>query len=240
MKILSKDINEVGYYLDKDDYIRNIKILNENYIVYKKTSCLDEYESEYWKFIERWIIETKAKKNISDLLSRIESLSDGIDTLSDYYNLCHIIKTLSNYDFNNKTFINFIRHFPALNHYIDNSNYKISAEQSSIRFHIWKNDVNLVMNFKDNYLIDFFSYDYDQDCINDKLIYSLKGEFSSSSNLKKSHKISRLLSIILENQKDNMKKYVFPTHFDFSNQIKSDQINDHKLNIINSPFFTSK
>ena len=36
MKILSKDINEVGYYLDKDDYIRNIKILNENYIVYKK------------------------------------------------------------------------------------------------------------------------------------------------------------------------------------------------------------
>jgi hypothetical protein len=236
MKILSKDINAVGYYLDKDDYIRNIKILNENYIVYKKTSCLDEYESEYWKFIERWIIETKAKKNISDLLSRIESLSDGIDTLSDYYNLCHIIKTLSNYDFNNKTFINFIRHFPALNHYIDNSNYKISAEQSSIRFHIWKNDVNLVMNFKDNYLIDFFSYDNDQDCINDKLIYSLKGELSSSSNLKKSHKISRLLSIILENHKDKSRNYAVHHHQSLNDSIKLDPVNERKLKINKSLF----
>lgn len=236
MKILSKDINTVGHYLESDEYIKNIKILNENYIVYRNSSCLDEYKSEYWKFIEKWIIETKAKKNISDLLSQIECLSDGIDTLSDYYNLCQIINTLSNYEFNNKTFINFIRHFPALNHYIENSNYKISAELNSIRFHIWKNDVNLVMHFNDNYLIDFFSYDNDQDCIGDKLIYSLKGELSSSSNLKKSHKISRLLSIILENPKDKSLHYVVYPNQKFDNSIKSDHINEKILKINKSSF----
>ena len=242
MKIVSKAIYTLEYALNKDDYIKNKSLdrPKETYIVYKNHTCLDEYESAYWKFIEQWIIETKAKENILDLSRRINTLSPGISTISDYYNLCEIIENLTQYNFTNKTFVNFIRHFPALNHYIDKKNYKISAELNSIRFHIWKNDVNLVIHFNDNYLIDFFSYDNDQDCINDKLIYSLKGEFSSSSNLKKAHKISRLLSIILENQKDNMKKYVFPTHFDFSNQIKSDQINDHKLNIINSPFFTSK
>lgn len=240
MKILSKDIYSRDNYWEKDDYIKNKKTnfpkKTYTYIVYKNHTCLDEYEREYWKFIERWIIETRAKESAFDLSRKINALSSGISTISDYYNLCEILTTLIQYEFNNKAFINFIRHFPALNHYIDKNNYKVSAEPHSIRFHIWKDDINLVMHFNDNYLIDFFSYDNDQECVNDKLIYSMKGEFSSSSNLKKSHKISRLLSIILDHQKDNIKEYVFTISSKLNSQIKSDHINDDKLNIIHYPF----
>jgi hypothetical protein len=77
MKILSKDIYTLEYALNKDDYIKNKSLdrPKETYIVYKNHTCLDEYESAYWKFIEQWIIETKAKENILDLSRRINTLS---------------------------------------------------------------------------------------------------------------------------------------------------------------------
>lgn len=177
------------------------------YIINKKRTCVDEYNSEYWRFIENWIIQTKAKENLFNLLDKLESL-EGISTMSDYYNLCEIIKNLKEYEINKKSFINFIRHFPALNLYIHHKNYNISAENTSIRFHMWKDDINLVLHFKDDYLIDFFSYDNDESCLKDKLVYSMKGEFSSSSNLKKSHKISRLLAVMLGDSIEEDIKYI--------------------------------
>ncbi|QNX72851.1 hypothetical protein [Acinetobacter seifertii] len=193
--------NESDEDLHVNRFIKNDDALNVreklSFFSTSHSTVYNEYHKLYWQFIEKWIVDTKAKKNIDDLRVKLNELDDNIHVLSDYYNLCNVIDVLNNYQFSNKAFINFIRHFPALNCYVDHNNYKITAKMNSIRFHIWRDDINLIMDFNDDYLVNFYSYDNDVEDVNSKLVYSLKGNFSSSSNLKKSYKIERLLSILL-------------------------------------------
>lgn len=183
----------------------------------------------YWETIERCIVQSRANINLQSLYSEIFGRKEGISSLSDYCNLFDVLENLKLYDFSNKAFINFIRHFPILDEYINHKNYHVSAEFDSIRFHIWKNNINLVINFNSNYLIDFFSYDND-DAVNDKLIYSMKGTFSSSSNIKKSYKIERLLSVLGETKQENMVKEIsYNIYYENSNKgIKESRARSHK------------
>lgn len=200
------------------DFVKNSdfssKTHDYTYFTFAKPSVYDEYHSHYWQFLEKWIIETQAKKNINDLLNRLEDLNEDLQYLSDYYYLCEILNQLKGYDFSNKTFINFIRHFPALNCYLHHQNYKVFVESDSIVFHIWVDEINLILNFNNDYLINFYSYDDDKESINDKLVYSLKGNFSSSSNLRKSHKIERLLSVLMKGNNSHVDlEHKFEHHF---------------------------
>ncbi|HAV4458078.1 TPA: hypothetical protein R7Q74_002656 [Acinetobacter baumannii] len=204
----------------KSDQVEDSSFENTMYIVSDDSigvkyddSYSDEYDvyfyqtkrikQAYWEKIERCIIQSRARVDLHILYHEIFEKNKGVSGLSDYCNLFEVLEALKLYNFSNKAFINFIRHFPILDEYIDHRNYNISAEEDSIRFHIWKNNINLVINFNNNYLIDFFSYDNDPDTVNDKLIYSMKGTFSSSSNLKKSYKIERLLSVLGDVRQDH-------------------------------------
>lgn len=182
-----------------------------DYLVSKK-----QMHKPYWGVIESCIISSKANFNLENLYQVIFDKHEGISCLTDYCNLYEVLEELKKYEFSNKTFINFVRHFPILDDYIESKNYHISAETNSIRFHIWKNNINLVINFNSNYLIDFFSYDNDERAVNDKLIYSMKGTFSSSSDLRKSYKIERLLSILGE-ANDSRYIWEFSAYSSFKN-----------------------
>lgn len=174
----------------------------------------------YWDTIEYCIVQSRANLNLKLLSHEIFEKNEGIAALEDYCNLFEVLEDLKSYDISNRTFINFVRHFPFLDDYIDHKNYHVSAELNSIRFHIWKNNINLVINFNSNYLIDFFSYDNDKSVENDKLIYSMKGTFSSSSNLRKSYKIERLLSILGDDNKSYTGTFILYTDDSEKSNIK--------------------
>lgn len=193
--------NEV-YFVDDSDFesvdnkLTTVDTVSEAYLFYNAYSCNKSYEKNYWKRIENYIVRSRARINIEELYAEVFNGNEGIATLDDYCNLYEILVSLKGYDFSSNTLINFIRHFPVLDDYICYKNYDVSADSDSIRFHLWKNNINLIINFNSNYLVDFYSYDNDSDTANDKLIYSMKGTFSSSSDLNKSYKVERLLAIL--------------------------------------------
>lgn len=188
---------------DKNDIFFNDKNKNNDVFsadmtfltVDKKILQQKNYDKAYWNIIEKSIWEKKGKINTEDLLELIFGRNDGVSNLEDLFNLYNILEDLKQYKVSDKAFVNFIRHFCVLEEYLEHNNYRITGEINFIRFHLWKNNIHLVIYFKKDFLIDFFSYDEDKNN-KDKLIYSMKGSFSSSSDLKKSYKIERLLSIL--------------------------------------------
>lgn len=147
-------------------------------------------KNDYWIIIKSWIFETKAKEDHKDFLQRYKN-----DPKFNNSKLMNIINKLNNEQIDKKSFINFVRHFPVLEDYIDDKNYNISSIDGVLRLHLWHHGLNLVLHFKSDFLIDFYSYDKNSEDYKDHLVYSMKGSFSSSSSLDKSYKIEILLSI---------------------------------------------
>lgn len=155
---------------------------------------------EYWSIIERWIIETKAKKDYRDFYEQ-----NFKNPKIQKSKIPSVLQKFNNEEVDNKSFINFIRHFPVLDSYLEDKNYNISTINNIIRLHIWHFKTNLILHFRNDFLIDFYSYDQDPDDHKDHLVYSMKGCFSSSSSLNKSYKIERLLSIFDKKIQDRNK-----------------------------------
>lgn len=154
-----------------------------NYVTYK----MNEKDFE---IISCWIKEGNDDKNIRNFLN------DNREFLECHSkNLLKLLSLIENEDVDNKSFINLIRHFPYINVYIHSNNYNITIIKNIIRLQIWHDNIHLVLNFRNDFLIDFYSYDKVSDNENDSLVYSMKGCFSSSSSLDKSYKIERLLSL---------------------------------------------
>lgn len=146
--------------------------------------------NSYWLVIETWIKETKAKENYNNFIEKYCN-----DPRIRGSKIPNILSQLRGEVINSKSFVNFIRHFPVLDQYISARNYHISVLNNSIRLHIWHRKTNLVLQFNSDFLIDFYSYDKDDKDYRDHLVYSMKGSFSSSSSLRKSYKIERLLAL---------------------------------------------
>ncbi len=175
------------------------KIHSFNYSCYYFYS--ENTKHEYWSIIENWIIETKAKKDYKDFFEKNFNNPKILKS-----KIPSVLQKLNNEEVDKKSFINFIRHFPILDNYIEDRNYNISVINNIIRLHIWHYKINLILHFRNDFLIDFYSYDQDPDDHKDNLVYSMKGCFSSSSSLNKSYKIERLLSIFDKKIQDR-KKY---------------------------------
>lgn len=190
-----------------------------------------------WKKIEAWIIKNKAQKNIEDLCHYLAQFEDDfkIDkTLK-------LLSDLSRLSFSNKSFINFIRYYPVLGDYLVDNHFSFSTINNLLRLHIWSNSINLILHFREDYILDFYSYDNDEKMPKERLIYNLSGTFSSSSTFRKSYKIERLLSMLdkemdkFEDEKNNrnvrvigykshrIEKYVDPI-FKSINKIEKDKI----------------
>ncbi|MHA3104145.1 hypothetical protein [Acinetobacter sp. ANC 3791] len=160
----------------------------------KDFSYVSEYndDNKLWVAIESWIINTKACENISSLISYLNNIED----LSlEIYCLIEFLNEISNLSFSNKSFINFIRYYPVIRNYLFEGYYTIMALDNLIRLEISIENINLVLHFNENFLADFYSSDNEEKTPRERLIYSMNGSFSSSSTLRKSYKIERLLSM---------------------------------------------
>lgn len=193
------------------------KIHSFNYSCYYFYS--ENTQHEYWSIIESWIIETKAKKDYRDFFEKNFNNPKILKS-----KIPSVLQKLNNEEVDKKSFINFIRHFPILDNYIEDRNYNISIINNIIRLHIWHHNINLVLHFRNDFLIDFYSYDQDPDDHKDHLVYSMKGCFSSSSSLNKSYKIERLLSIFDKKIQDR-KKYDLKSFEKFVDVEKQNKIN---------------
>jgi hypothetical protein len=189
-------------------------------------SCKEIYHNNlnqsYWFLIEEWIKETKAKKDYNDFVEKYFNKPEIRQS-----SIVSVLSQLRGSQFNNKSFINFIRHFPALDPYILNKNYHISVLNDFIRLHLWHKNLNLVLHFKSDFLVDFYSYDKDDESHKDHLVYSMKGSFSSSSSLKRSYKIERLLALF-DREKENENKSMWVVWGNFNARSEVDSIEDRK------------
>jgi len=195
-----RDSDELDKYSNiKKKLIRKSQALSNDSYDYSfyfciEKSCKNFYENNsnqsYWLIIESWIKETKAKKDYKNFVQCYFN-----DPKIRRSKIPTLLANLNGQEVDNKSFVNFIRHFPVLDQYILDQNFHISVLNNFIRLHIWHKKTNLVLHFKSDFLIDFYSYDKDENDHNDHLVYSMKGSFSSSSSLRKSYKIERLLAL---------------------------------------------
>lgn len=153
-----------------------------------QTNSFESAEKELWNVIENWV---KSENNKRDIRALNDLLLVTNEKLSGY-----IIKELISQENNFKiaSFINLVRYYPILIKYISKDNYNVSILDEIIRLRIFRKNVNLILHFRSDFLIDFYSYDNDVDK-DEKLVYTMKGTFSSSSKIRKSYKIERLLSL---------------------------------------------
>ena len=146
-----------------------------------------------WKEIEKWIVGTHGRGGYQSILEKLKSLS--FDSNVDGVKILKLLEKLDEYDFSNKSFINFLRYIPVLKDYIFFDNFHVSSIDNVIRLHLWSGDINLILHFREDFIIDYYSYDNDRTLEKETLVYTMRGTFSSSSNLKKSYKIERLLAL---------------------------------------------
>lgn len=138
----------------------------------------------------QWLLE---KKNDSDFICFLKSKNESNNKLD------FLVSFFNRYEFSNvseRSFMNFLRHLPYLVRYFLACDYDVFPFSDMIKLKFNGQDVVLVLTFKNDFTMDFFSYDNDVDAEKDKLVYSVKGTFSSSSKLKKSYKIKRLMSLL--------------------------------------------
>ena len=171
---------------------------NPSYTFEKRSYFHHSYSGGFWAKIEHHIFENNGEISAKSLLYSVTGQDSGeFDCiLSDYFNLSQVLNKLQITKPESNSLINFIRHFPILDDYLNQDNYELSVDDNYIRLNLWKNDINLVIYFQSDYLISFYSYDKGENCEKDSLIYSMKGTFSSSSDIKKSYKIERLLAVL--------------------------------------------
>lgn len=190
--------------------INTLNIAEEKYLLFPKaqeqrtqkhqsyfTSYQDIYEHKLcinspWSEIENWIVSSLGNEDISFLLSILEQSKD---ISKEHRKAFSILNELINYNFLNNSFINFVRYLPIIVEYITSDNYNIASVNNIIRLHLWNDSIHLVLNFREDFIIDYFSYDNEEASFKEKLTYSMKGTFSSSSTLRKSYKLERLMSI---------------------------------------------
>ncbi|WP_336931181.1 hypothetical protein [Acinetobacter tandoii] len=190
-KLLTKieNKNAISKQYDLQSYSCGINIYS-----YKNVYIYPEVKGDsIWKEIERWITSAQVKfgyQSIKRQLDLLES-SFGCDELK----ILNLLNKLDECNFSNKSFINFLRYIPVLKDYIFYDNFYISSLDNVIMLHLWNGEINLVLHFREDFIIDYYSYDNDRTLENESLVYTMKGTFSSSSNLKKSYKIERLLAL---------------------------------------------
>ncbi|MDR0067803.1 hypothetical protein RFX60_11010 [Acinetobacter sp. 11520] len=199
---------------------------NLTYLVDNK-SCKEIYNNNlnqsYWLLIEEWIKETKAKKDYNDFVEKYFNKPEIMRS-----SIISVLSQLRGHQVHNKSFINFIRHFPALDPYIVSKNYHISVLNNFIRFHLWHKNLNLVLHFKSDFLVDFYSYDKDDESLKDHLVYSMKGSFSSSSSLRKSYKIERLLALFDREKQEDRNRNLRVTVYQSSRALQITETKERK------------
>lgn len=217
--ILSVDIYENFFNISKskiffDSFLKNIKknfsydaaqydYLNapeifslyqsNNLVNCNSAAALYTDENIVWKNIENWIVSTKAKESIDGLLRYIEP---NIGTNIDLKRLSDFLNSNLHLNFSHKSFVNFIRYYPVLNGYLFDGFYNFDVINNVIRLQISIDNLNLILHFNENFIIDYYSSDDDIKMEKERLIFSMNGSFSSSSTLRKSYKIERLLSVL--------------------------------------------
>ena len=158
-----------------------------------KKDYVEVYKVDFlWKSIEAWIVKSKAKQSVEELYQYLERYKDDFQ-IDKTLKLLNDFKKLS---FSNKSFINFIRYYPVLGDYLIDNHFSFATINNLLRLHIWSNNINLILHFREDYILDFYSYDNDEKLPKERLIYNLSGTFSSSSTFRKSYKIERLLSML--------------------------------------------
>lgn len=85
-----------------------------------------------------------------------------------------------------------------LRDYLLDEHYSFTVINNLLRLHLWVDNLNLVLHFREDFILDFYSYDDDEKLPKERLIYNMSGTFSSSSTFRKSYKIERLMSILDE------------------------------------------
>lgn len=178
----------------EESFLQAFDEIHKSFIERKnKKDYIEVYKVDFlWKRIEAWIVKSKAKQSVEELCQYLEQYKDDFQ-IDKTLKLLDDLKKLS---FSNKSFINFIRYYPVLGDYLVDNHFSFATINNLLRLHIWSNSINLILHFREDYILDFYSYDNDEKLPKERLIYNLSGTFSSSSTFRKSYKIERLLSIL--------------------------------------------
>lgn len=161
-------------------------------------SYIDVYRKDFvWSKVELWIVQTKAKGNLIELVEYMDNLANYEDDyrIKEFLDFINNLKIL---EFSQKSFINFLRYYPVLRDYLLDNHYSFIVINNLLRLHLWVDSLNLVLHFREDFILDFYSYDDDEKLPKERLIYNMSGTFSSSSTFRKSYKIERLMSILDE------------------------------------------
>ncbi|MDI9721264.1 hypothetical protein QM294_10720 [Acinetobacter junii] len=170
--------------------------INSNYTA--SPSYIDVYRKDFvWSKVELWIVQTKAKGSLIELAEYMNKLAIYEDDyrIKEFLDFINNLKIL---EFSQKSFINFLRYYPVLRDYLLDEHYSFTVINNLLRLHLWVDNLNLVLHFREDFILDFYSYDDDEKLPKERLIYNMSGTFSSSSTFRKSYKIERLMSILDE------------------------------------------
>ncbi|WP_151834534.1 hypothetical protein [Acinetobacter junii] len=170
--------------------------INSNYTA--SPSYIDVYRKDFvWSKVELWIVQTKAKGSLIELAEYMDKLAIYEDDyrIKEFLDFINNLKIL---EFSQKSFINFLRYYPVLRDYLLDEHYSFTVINNLLRLHLWVDNLNLVLHFREDFILDFYSYDDDEKLPKERLIYNMSGTFSSSSTFRKSYKIERLMSILDE------------------------------------------
>lgn len=175
----------VSHLKQNKDLHHTVYPASSKYLYQKSTSIYEE--QILWEIIESWIRENSVQKDINILyLSLMEN-----ENLANYI-VEDLVKETGTFKIS--SFINFIRYYPILVKYVSKDNYDVSIVNEIIRLKISNKNLHLVLHFRSDFLVEFYSYDNDFSD-EESLVYSMQGSFSSSSKISKSYKIERLLAL---------------------------------------------
>ena len=148
------------------------------------------------------IFHVEEKVNLQSILSNMSEVNASETLISIFEKINTENKCINlNFDIDKKlnkySFLNFIRYVNFLYPYFScrRMDVEINNEMIKLRLHTKYENATLGMLFKSDGTIDFTSLDKDKLKANEKLMYVLKGNFSSSNLYSGSHKIRRLLAI---------------------------------------------
>lgn len=187
-------------------------------------------ESNIWSEIEEWITTTQGKEDYRNFFEVFCQHSSSYE--KDRGIIFSILRNLEEINFSNTSFINFLRYLPVIKDYLLPEKFNITANDQILRLQFNIYQTYLVLHFREDFIVDYFSYDKDID-ENEQLVYSMKGSFCSSNLLKKSYKIERLLSMFDKREFSKPNNSVF-VHWEYSENLKLDSVSssDNKLKCI--------
>jgi len=188
---------------------------------------VEQSESNLWQEIESWITTTQGQESYKDFFELFFQHSSQFK--KDRRIILLILRELEEVEFSNTSFINFLRYLPVIKDYLIPERFNITASEEVLRLQFNIHHTYLVLYFRDDFIIDYFSYDKDVEK-DEQLVYSMKGSFCSSNLLKKSYKIERLLSMFDRKDFEEPTNPVF-VHWSYSEDYKlesSSSDNDFK------------